>query len=325
MVRSTVRRLVRPIVAGLILAAAYGGISVFAPTLFTIEKSGEHLRLAFLLMGAAVTTWLCSRVAQVAVATVMIHKGKKPSRLLLQLITIVFFIIASSTLLIVLSDGALTGALATSGVAFAIIGFALRSTISDIFSGIALSVEGPYRIGDWIEIEAGVLGRVVEINWRATRIETRDQVHVVVPNGRIAEGRLTNYSAPRPYYRSQIAITLDYEIPIPRAKQILLAAVSSAVHIRMSPSPDVKVRGYGERGIEYAVRYWIPNFGNELDCRDAVLENIDRFLRMSGVHIPSRNRVLIETGSEPGKSVSLAPELALASLPQFKEVPLAGC
>jgi hypothetical protein len=184
-----------------------------------------------------------------------------------------------------------------------------------------LSIESPYRIGDWIETDTGIAGRVVEINWRATRIETRNQVHIVVPNGRMAVGRLTNYSAPRPYFRTQIPVTVDFEVPVARAKRILLAAVKATQGIRPTPAPDVKVDSYGERGMKYVVRYWLPGFADDADCRDAVLTNIDRYLRLAGLSAPHRERVLLERPRHATRDAALDPVEALVHLPAFQSLP----
>src|SRR3546814_8153200 len=80
-------------------------------------------------------------------------------------------------------------AAATSSVLIAILGFSLRNVVADVFAGIALSIERPYRIGDWVAAENGLSGRIIDVNWRSTRLETRDQVQTIVPNGQIAQQR----------------------------------------------------------------------------------------------------------------------------------------
>jgi len=83
-----------------------------------------------------------------------------------------------------------TGLIATSSVMLAVLGFALRNIFGDIFSGIALGMESPYAIGDWIEATEGCAGRVTGISWRSTRLVTRDGVTLVVPNSLIAGHRI---------------------------------------------------------------------------------------------------------------------------------------
>lgn len=324
MIRSSYRQLLWPILTGALMVSAYVGSEVVSSHLATLEVPQGVASLAAALLttaGVFAAAWLASRTVQFLVTALMLRKGRRPSRLLLQLINIVFFAIAAGAAMSLAFDGALAGALATSGILVAIIGFALRNVIADVFSGIALSLETPYQIGDWIETDTGITGRVVEINWRATRIETRNQVHIVVPNGRMAVGRLTNYSAPRPYFRTNVSVTLDFEVPVSRAKRILLAAVSATENIRPTPAPDVKVEGHAERGIKYSVRYWVPSFAEDVDCRDAVLANIDRHLRLAGLSVPTRDRVLLERPRRPAAQSASAHLEMLTHLPAFRELP----
>src|ERR1700704_5029668 len=86
--------------------------------------------------------------------------------------------------------------IATSGVFAIILGLALQSTLSDVFSGIALNLGRPYAIGDWIRLSDGIEGRVVETNWRATHLLNGTNDLVILPNSDLAKVRLTNLSSP---------------------------------------------------------------------------------------------------------------------------------
>jgi small-conductance mechanosensitive channel len=160
--------------------------------------------------------------------------------------------------------------------------------MADVFAGIALGLERAYRIGDWIAIEGGLGGRVIEINWRSTRIETLDRVQAVVPNGRIAQQRVTNHSALRPHYRQQVRLTLDHALPAEEAKRMLAEAAATAPGVLPQPVPDERLAAYEPDGLVYMVRYWVPSFAQEVDCRDAVLTAVDGALRRRGIPAPHR-------------------------------------
>src|SRR3546814_14875723 len=130
-------------------------------------------------------------------------------------------------------------------------------------SGIALGIEAPYRIGDWVEIDETIRGRIVEIGWRTTRLITRDDTYKILPNSQIARQRLTNYSAPRRHYRSHVQIVLDHEIPVALAKSFLAKAAAEPSVILKAPAPDVRVRSYDADGIRYMVRFWVPSRAEE--------------------------------------------------------------
>src|SRR3546814_10460973 len=96
-----------------------------------------------------------------------------------------------------------SGALASSGIVIAVVGFAIRNVVADPFSGIALGLEAPYRIGDWVEIDGVINGRVIEIAWRTSRLLSRDPTYMIVPNGQIRPQKPTNFSPPQNPSRPQ--------------------------------------------------------------------------------------------------------------------------
>ena len=85
-----------------------------------------------------------------------------------------------------LLEQGLLGALAGSSLILAVLGFAIRNVVVGTLSGIALGVEAPYRIGDWVDIEQVARGKVIEIGWRTTRLLTLDSTYMILPNSQIA-------------------------------------------------------------------------------------------------------------------------------------------
>jgi small-conductance mechanosensitive channel/CRP-like cAMP-binding protein len=179
----------------------------------------------------------------------------------------------------------------TSGVTIAVIGFALRNMIADVFSGIAFSVERPLKTGDWIELESGAVGRVLEINWRATRIITKEEVIKVVPNSFLATNLFTNYNSPESFFRDSFEIVLGYEVVPRQAERILLSAVSQVPEsTRISRKPEVRIAEYTARGIRWDLRYWVPDYPSMSSLRNEVQINVLQNLQFAGIRIP-RNAV----------------------------------
>jgi small-conductance mechanosensitive channel len=202
------------------------------------------------------------------------------------LIAAILFVAAlAATLTLLMGQGAV-GALASSGLILAVLGFAVRNVVADTLSGIAIGMEGPFRIGDWVEINGLARGRVIEIGWRTTRILTRDATYMIVPNSQIALQRITNYSAPKPQYRAQLSVTLDKRIPIQEASEVMLGALRTAKLIQQDPAPDIRILAYSEDGITYAARYWLARFDRDVDCRDEVYRSIDDALRRARMISP---------------------------------------
>jgi small-conductance mechanosensitive channel len=257
------------------------GLAGLGPENFLLGPIRDVAGVAAWIAGA----WFASRLVDLLLRRVAVA-GTQPAaypRLLSDLMRGALFILAAIGILVFVFDQEATGLIATSSVLIAVMGFALRYVISDVFSGIALSFDHPYRIGDWIEPGPGVVGKVVEITWRTTRLVTRDGVAVVVPNGLIATGRLVNYSDPAPSFRTALRLSLGPEVAPTRAKQILLAGALAATRLYPELRPDVLAQECGEAGVTYAVRFWVPDFEQENACRDAVTSGVLQALRRAGL------------------------------------------
>ena len=106
-----------------------------------------------------------------------------------------------------------TGLVATSGIIAIVLGLALQSTLGDLFSGVAIGIDRPFGIGDLVWIEGGIEGRVVETNWRSTRILTSSSDVATIPNSVVAKSRLMNRSAPSENRSDAVKIMLDPAVP----------------------------------------------------------------------------------------------------------------
>ncbi len=248
------------------------------------------------------------------------QRHARQPRLLRDLIGAALFIAALFAILANVFNQSIAGLLATSGVVVAVIGFALRHIIGDIFSGIALGVEHPYRLGDWLEVPPDIVGRVAEINWRATRLETRDATSVTIPNGLLAGSRFINFSHPNRQYRGILRIALEVRMPLEQAKALLLAATLGAPGVNREPAPDVLVESIDERGIVYAVRYWGDDYGRDALLRDAILCGILHALDQAGAAPAWPQRRL-----HPAPPPSLPePQTLLGRVPLFDHFPPAA-
>jgi small-conductance mechanosensitive channel len=237
---------------------------------------------------------------------------RKVPKLLRELIAAALFLaatIATAALLLGQSAG---GALASSGLIIAVLGFAIRNVLADVLAGVALGLEAPFRIGDWVEIDGAIRGRVIEIGWRTTRLLTRSDIYMILPNSQISRQKLTNYSAPRKKYQATVEIVLGYDIAIARGKDLLATAAASIEILKGGPKPEVRAVSYDTEGVRYAVRYWVPSFVDEADFRDAILVAVDSAIREQAAALPRRpslvsSRANIDPGdvaSEEGASRS---------------------
>ena len=247
---------------------------------------------ALTMIGYLGIAWLLSRVSGLVLSRLR-PKSRPLPKLLRELVTAVLFLVALISGAMLLMGHSPGSALAGSGVALAVLGFAIRNVVADILSGVALGFEGPFRIGDWVDIEGLARGRVVDIGWRTTRLLTRDSTYVILPNSQISRQRIVNYSAPRSDFRAQIEILVGRSVPIPDAAEVLLSALQKTVLIKSSPSPDIRVLAIEPQGIRYALRYWVERFDYEVDCRDAIWREVDKALRAAKMNFSQEQFAII--------------------------------
>ncbi len=297
------RRLILP---AALTAAAFAAYSLSPSANGAAGRETTDAIAGAVRYGSGVIAWLAVAWLAARALDLLLYRaalsGPRPSqypRLLSDLVHGVLFVLAAVAIFVFVFRQAATGFVATSSVLIAVIGFALRYIISDVFSGIALNFDRPYRIGDWMEPAPGQIGRVAEITWRTTRLATREGTTIVVPNGLIATGRLVNYSDPEPAFRISLRLPLDARVPVERAKHVLLAGALGATRVFPDLRPDVLAQDCSEGAVTYAVRFWVPDYGSENACRDAVLTGVLEALRCAGLAVSAPRRDVMPARAAP--------------------------
>jgi small-conductance mechanosensitive channel/CRP-like cAMP-binding protein len=240
----------------------------------TVEFIGNALRACAWLAGA----WTLVRITELLLwdAIVAPRLGGQVPRLLKDVTATIIFLLAIGGFIGLTLGLPVTGLWATSGVLGLVVGFAVLSMIADVFSGIAINVDRPFTIGDWIRVHPRgtdlLIGCVEEVSWRATRIRDADHIVHVIPNSLLGSMVVTNLSLPETTSRFDLSFRLDFEVPAERALRVLKAGVTGAESVLADPKPSVRIEELGDRGIEYVVRYWIdtaqysPPNGRHLVC-----------------------------------------------------------
>jgi branched-chain amino acid transport system substrate-binding protein len=195
-------------------------------------------------------------------------------------------------------DYKLTGILATSGVMAMIVGLAVQLNITNLFAGVALNLERPFRVGDWVMIHGrtpdpadSVTGKVIDINWRTTRLETADDTEIVIPNGIISEKTITNFMEPREASRFELYFTVDQSESAERVIAVMSEALDELLASEekpfvAKPRPKVRIQQVTENGLEYVVRYrLLPSQLSPHEGRHLVNEAVVRHLRKAGIEL----------------------------------------
>ena len=153
--------------------------------------------------------------------------------------------------------------LAAAGFA---IGLALQGSLSNFAAGIIIVLFRPYRIGDWVQIPDDYFGRVTEIQIFNTILKTPGMKTLIVPNGNVISGVVTNYSI-QGHIRLELNLLMAYEESFPRLRQIILDCLKGLDVILNDPAPQVGIESYDTHNIVVAVRpfvkpddYWEATF-----------------------------------------------------------------
>jgi small-conductance mechanosensitive channel/CRP-like cAMP-binding protein len=201
--------------------------------------------------------------------------------------------------------------LTTSALLTAVLGLSLQDTLGNLFAGLAIQAQQPFEVGDWIQFDEHPdhIGRVLEINWRATRILTLTQVEITIPNALAAKAPLVNYSRPNQVVRQDVKVVGPLEVSPDKARQWMLQALRHTPFILASPEPHVVTVDYDERGVIYEVRFFITAFDLREIIKGDVRERIWYALHREGYEIPVPGRrieVINKSEREPKESTDSA-------------------
>ena len=161
----------------------------------------------------------------------------------------------------------LTSLLATSGMFAMIVGLAIQVNISNVFAGIAISMDRPFRTGDWVIIGRFEEGIVTDITWRATRLRTRNGCILSIPNSEASETSIHNFSYPDDSYWQYFTVHVDPRHPPGRVKKILLDAALSVNAVLKDPPPTTRYLGLNE-GMTKLSKSWAANYLISVCVRD---------------------------------------------------------
>jgi small-conductance mechanosensitive channel len=191
--------------------------------------------------------------------------------------------------------------MATTAVGAVVIGFALQDTLGNLFSGLAIQIEKPFRVGHWVTI-AGTDGLVSEVTWRATKIRTKAGNFVVVPNSVVAKETITNYSEPTQDTRLEVEVGAGYETPPNTVKAVIAAVLRDEPLLARNREAEVLITDFAPSAITYRVRVWTTDFAADMRVRDRVRSHIYYAFRRHGISIPYPIQVQIDR--EPPSAVS---------------------
>ena len=181
----------------------------------------------------------------------------------------------------------ITAFMAALGLGGLAISLAARDTIADAIAGFIILIDRPFRVGDRIEIKAAeTWGDVVEIGLRTTRIRTRDNRMVIIPNSTIGSNEVINYSYPDPEYRIETRVGIAYGTPIEEVRQLLAETVAKVEGVLDKKPVDVLYMEMGDFAMIFRVRWWVESFVDTRRVEDRVHTAIQNAIDQAGIQSP---------------------------------------
>jgi small-conductance mechanosensitive channel len=152
----------------------------------------------------------------------------------------------------------LTAWVASAGILGLAISFAAKDTLANLFSGVFIMADAPYKLGDFIVLDSGERGHVTNIGIRSTRILTRDDVEITVPNSIMGNTKITNEAGGRhEKYRIRVKVGVAYGSDIDRVQQVLLDVASGFPDVCTTPEPRVRFRAFGDSSLDHELLCWV--------------------------------------------------------------------
>jgi len=183
--------------------------------------------------------------------------------------------------------------LASAGVIGIMVGFAAKDSLANLFAGFFIMVDAPYKVGDFINLDGGERGKVTDIGLRSTRILTRDDMEITIPNSVIAASKIVNESG-GPYVKGRIRISVGiaYGSDIDSVRDILLDIAKSNSYVQDEPEPRVRFREFGESELSFQLLCWIAEPVLRGRVTDQLNSEIYRMFKEKGIVIPFPQRII---------------------------------
>jgi small-conductance mechanosensitive channel/CRP-like cAMP-binding protein len=268
--------------------------------LFARPQQGASLGRVFMAVGVLLIAFTILQLLDVLVWHYLL--GERQRVQVPRLLIDVFNFVALTIVVLGILNGVfgvkVADLLFTSTVLSAVIGLALQDTLGNLISGLALQLERPFTVGDWVLI-AGLEGQITQLNWRSLTLRTRDNNNVFVTNAYVAKNTVINLSRPAPLQRMHAQVGVAYHHAPGHVKAALVHAMSETEGVLPDPGPKVQVKSYSDSYIQYDLVFWVNDLARMMDIQDAVLTRVWYVLRREGLTIPAPQReVTVRTLAE---------------------------
>jgi small-conductance mechanosensitive channel len=227
--------------------------------------------------------WAAWLLVGILRSVLVFERRPREGKLLQDILAGLIYLAAVLAIIAYVFDLPVQGLLATSGAIAIILGLALQSSLGDVFSGLVLSFSRPYRPNDWIRLEGGTEGQVIELNWRATHILTSQRDLAIVPNSMIARSKIVNVSSPSRIHGMSVTVQLDARTPPSAGIAILRQALLNARGILAFPGSSIVVKSMNAASVAYELTFFVEDLNAASATQNELFDLIHRHLAAADI------------------------------------------
>jgi MscS family membrane protein len=246
-----------------------------------------------LLLSLIVVSWMLGALRISTIVLDTLGTGNKYNLIeprtvpLIDLSVKLITIIVSGYILLLIWGINPVGWLASAGIVGIAIGFAAKDSLANLFSGFFIVADAPYKIGDYINLDTGERGKVSAIGLRSTRLLTRADVEITIPNGVIANAKIINESGgPNLKMRVSIAVGVAYGTDLDRLCEVLIDIAADHQEVCIDPEPRMRLRGFGASSVDFDLLVWIEHPEYKGRISHELYMRIYKTLEDEGIEIP---------------------------------------
>ncbi len=206
-------------------------------------------------------------------------------------VTAVILFVASAYAILLIWNINVTGLIASAGILGIALSLAAQETLANLFAGVSILADRPYAVGDYIVLDSGERGEVTEIGLRSTRLRTRDDVGITIPNGVIARAKIVNEEAGSDQgCRLRLKVGIAYGSDVRFVCRVLKDVALNHEEVLDGPEPRVRLRAFGDSSLDFELLCWIAKPVDRGRMVHELLCDIYEVLAQHGLEIPFPQR-----------------------------------
>jgi small-conductance mechanosensitive channel len=209
--------------------------------------------------------------------------GREAPRILQHIVAIGLYFVAFAVILVAVFERQASSVLVSTSVLVGVVGLALQNVLADLFSGISITLERPFTVGDWVRFADGTEGEVTDISWQAIYLKSFNESRYVLPNRSASGMAVHNYSKPTRTYAMWYEIRVDARHEPATVRQLLLEAALGCGAVKKTPSPVVNLADASSNPYTYIVYVRYTDFPTHFAGRTDLYLNIHTYLSRAGI------------------------------------------